>query len=65
MNEVLEHRVTQLEAKVDKLQARDETITTLRVEIGKMQTQTKITWGLLTLVIGGLITVALSLWQLL
>jgi len=64
MTEVLELRVTRLEKDVDALKKQDEVIGDLRVEIAKLQTQTKITWGLMLLVISGLVGVAFSLWRM-
>lgn len=58
----LEGRVVALERSVKHIEERNKVISDLRVEIGKLQMQIKITWGLLLMVISGLIGVAFSVW---
>lgn len=53
-------RITMLEKDNDELWKRDKTFTELLVAIGKLEMQIKVTWGLLMLVIGGLVGVAFS-----
>ena len=58
-----EERLEALERRMELTEKWQETINTLRVEIGKLQQQIKITWVLLMLVISGLISVAFSIWK--
>lgn len=56
-------RIAALERLVTQQQEQNEFISDLRVEIGKLQMQIKITWALLVMVLTGLVGVAFSLWQ--
>lgn len=58
-----DQRLGVLEKFADGQEKRDETIGDLRVELGKLQTQIKVTWILMLLVISGLVGVAFSFWQ--
>lgn len=58
-----DQRLGVLEKFADGQEKRDETISDLRVELGKLQMQIKVTWVLLLMVISGLVGVAFSLWQ--
>jgi hypothetical protein len=54
----LEARMSEFDEALEKIM---ETLTKLRVEIGQLQTQTKITWFLMSLIIAGLVSVAFGL----
>ncbi len=56
--EGFERRMKKLESEQDH-----EMISDLRVEIAKLQSNLKITWLLLMMVISGLISVAFSVWK--
>jgi len=57
--------VALLDQRVDKLEQEDCTkaLADVRVEIGKLQVQTYVTWVLLILILTGLVTVAFSVWN--
>lgn len=56
-------RITALERTTKQHEERNKVISDLRVEIGKLQMQIKITWVLLMMVISGLVGVAFSIWK--
>ena len=56
-------QIDSLRERVSGLEEFGEIISILRVELGKLQMQTKVTWLLMMLVISGLVGVAFSLWQ--
>lgn len=55
-------RLNTLESQIKYLMEESRVIADLRVEIGKLQTQIKVTWVLLILVISGLVGVAFASW---
>ena len=55
-------RITTLEKLVNQRAEQHKIITNLRVDIGQLQMQIKVTWALLLLVISGLVGVAFSVW---
>jgi len=59
---VCQARRDNLKDKINALSAMDETLADLRVKLSEVQTQIKITWALLMLVVGGLVGVAFSVW---
>jgi len=56
-------RLGTLEERVTALEKTNELVADLRVELGKLQMQIKVTWILLTMVVGGLISVAFAFWS--
>ena len=53
-------KLEELDRRAGILEDRDELMTELRIELGKLQMQIKITWVLLMLVISGLVSVAFA-----
>lgn len=58
----IDGRLNLLEVQMERLLEQNELITDLRVELGKLQTQIKVTWVLMLLVISSLVGVAFSMW---
>lgn len=63
----LEQRVSHLEKACDHINEEvtkvDALVDTVRVAMSRLEANTKITWTLLLLVIGGLISIAFQMWQ--
>jgi hypothetical protein len=59
--ERLEGRIGALEKETKYLMSNLKTLQELQIELGKLQMQIKVTWGLLIMVVGGLLSVAFSL----
>ncbi len=56
-------RVSNIEKDIHDIDTQMKILTELRVDIGKLEMQIKVTWGLLTMVVGGLLSVAFSIWK--
>ena len=56
-------RLAQIEKELMHLDINLNSITDLRVALARLETQSKITWGLLSMVIVGLLSIAFSIWK--
>jgi hypothetical protein len=58
-----EGRIDNLELRMDAVEDLCKLIADLRVGLGKLEMQLKITWGLMVMIIAGLMSVAFSYWS--
>lgn len=55
-------RIAHLTERIDDID-HTQALSDLRVAIGELKTQLRVTWGLLTLVLSGLVGVAFAVWR--
>ena len=60
---LLEQSHSDISKRIKTLEDLQETVVELRVKLGEFSTQLKVTWFLMTLLLGGIVSVAFSLWQ--